>query len=464
MKSLIQSPFDSLQKSFRGEILQPHSPGYDQARTIWNAMIDKHPAAIARCTGRADVAAAVNFAREHRLDLAVRGGGHNIAGNALCDGGLVIDLSLMKAVRVDAIARRAHVGPGATLADVDRETQKFGLAVPTGINSTTGIAGLTLGGGFGWLARRLGLTIDSLVSAEVVTADGQALRASATDHPDLFWALRGGGGNFGVVTDFEFQLHPVGPEVLAGLIVFPLAEAKQVLQQHRELMATAPAELNVWAVLRQAPPLPFLPADVHGRDIIALAVFYSGDPAEGAKLIDPIRRFGHAYGEHIGVQPFTAWQQAFDPLLTPGMRNYWKSHNFTTLPDEAFDVVANYAGRLPSPHCEIFLGVIGGAVSRVASDATAYGSREANIVMNVHCRWETPREDSACIAWARDFFRAAAPFATGSVYVNFLTADETDRVGAAYGRNLGRLAEIKARFDPTNLFHVNQNIKPAGRS
>jgi len=458
-----QASFDSLKTKVRGEILLPQSTGYDQARTIWNAMIDKRPAAIARCTSVADVVAAVNFAREHRVDLAVRGGGHHIAGNALCAGGLVIDLSLMKAVCVDSVARRAHVGPGATLGDVDRETQKFGLATPVGINSTTGIAGLTLGGGIGWLTRRLGMTVDNLVSAEVVTADGRTQRASANENTDLFWALRGGGGNFGIVTDFEFQLHPIGPEVFAGLVVFPFSDAKTVLQKQREFMATAPAELNVWAVLRKAPPLPFLPAGAHGAEIIALAVFYSGNPADGAKVIEPIRHFAKPVGEHVGAQPFTAWQQAFDPLLTPGMRNYWKSHNFSELKDGVFDTVIAYAGKLPSPHCEIFLGVLGGAAARVSSDAMAYGNRDANFVMNVHSRWETPQEDQKCIAWARDFFKASAPFATGGVYVNFMTADETDRVAAAYGANQARLAQIKAMYDPANLFHVNLNIKPASR-
>ncbi len=459
-----QVALDALKKNFRGEILLPNSAGYDLARTIWNAMIDKKPAAIARCTSAADVVAAVNFARDHRVEVAIRGGGHNIAGNALCDDGLVIDLSLMKAVRVDSAVRRAHVGPGATLADVDRETQKFGLAVPTGINSTTGIAGLTLGGGIGWLTRRFGLTVDNLVSAEVVTADGRMLHASAQENSDLFWALRGGGGNFGVVIDFEFQLHPVGPEVLAGLIVFPMSEAKTVLQKHRAFMATAPAELNAWIVLRKAPPLPFLPPAVHGTDIIALPVFYAGDPAEGAKLIESIRRFAKPVGEHVGVQPFTAWQQAFDPLLTAGARNYWKSHNFSALKDEVFDIVIAYARTLPSPHCEIFIGAMGGAAGQVASDAMAYGNRDANFVMNVHGRWETPQEDQKCVAWAREFFKASAPFATGGVYVNFLTADETDRVTTAFGSNYDRLRRVKADYDPSNLFHVNQNIRPAGKS
>ena len=456
--------YDALKKIFSGKILLPRSHGYDAARTIWNAMIDKRPAAIACCTNVADVSAAVNFGRTHRLEVAVRGGGHNIAGSALCDYGLVIDLSSMKRVLVDPVARRAHVQAGATLADVDRETQKFGLAVPTGINSTTGIAGLTLGGGFGWLSRRLGLTIDNLRSAEVVKADGQTVHADALENADLFWALRGGGGNFGIVTEFEFQLHPVGPEVFAGLVVFPLTEAKAVLQKYRDFMATAPLELNVWAVLRKAPPLPFLSPEIHGREVLVLAIFHAGNLDESVALVEPLRGFGKRYGEHFGVQPFTAWQQVFDPLLAPGARNYWKSHNFAKLDDGLFDAAINYAGRLPSPHCEIFIGALGGAVTRPATGSTAYGARDANYAMNVHSRWETPQEDSACIAWAREFYKAAEPFATGSVYVNFLTADESDRVAAAYGPNYKRLAELKAKYDPDNLFHVNQNIKPAGKS
>ncbi|MFT3866891.1 MAG: FAD-binding oxidoreductase [Nibricoccus sp.] len=427
-------------------------------------MIDKRPAAIARCANVADVSAAVNFARTHRLDVAVRGGGHNIAGSALCDGGLVIDLSSMKRVHVDPLAQRAYVQAGATLADVDRETQKFGLAVPTGINSTTGIAGLTLGGGFGWLSRRLGLTIDSLLSTEVVKADGQTVHANAAENADLFWALRGGGGNFGIVTKFEFRLHRVGPEVFAGLIVFPLTDAKSVLQKYRAFMATAPLELNVWAILRKAPPLPFLSSEIHGREVLVLAIFHTGGRLEESlALVEPLRGLGKRCGEHLGLQPFTAWQQAFDPLLAPGARNYWKSHNFAKLDEGLFDAAIESARQLPSPDCEIFIGALGGAVTKPAVDSTAYGARDANFAMNVHSRWETPEEDRACIAWARAFHKAAEPFATGSVYVNFLTGDESERVAAAYGPNYKRLAELKAKYDPDNLFHINQNIKPAGK-
>ncbi len=458
----LQAPrIDKLKDGFKGEILLPGDGAYDSARKIWNAMIDKHPGVIARCATTSDVVQAVNFARDEGLLLAVRGGGHHIAGNALCDGGLVIDLSRMKTARVDPAGRRVTIEGGATLADLDAATQAHGLATPTGINSTTGLAGLTLGGGFGWLSRKYGLTIDNLESAEVVTAAGEVVRASASEHPDLFWALRGGGGNFGVVTRFEYRLHPVGPGVLSGLVVYPISEAKSVLQQYREFLAKAPDELTVWAVLRQAPPLPFLPKEAHGKGMIALALIYAGDPKQGEPLIAPLRRFGAPLGEHVGVQPFVAWQQAFDPLLTAGARNYWKSHNFTTLKDGLFDAVISYVGTLPSPQCEIFLGALGGATMRPAPDATAYAHRDAKFVINVHTRWEDPADDQRCIGWARDFFKASAPYASGSVYVNFLSADEGDRVRAAYGPNYDRLARVKRTFDPDNLFRVNQNIKPA---
>ena len=452
---------EELKRGFKGEVLLPGDGAYDSARKIWNAMVDKHPAVIARCATTSDVVRGVTFARESGLLLAVRGGGHNIAGNAICDDGLVIDLSRMKAARVDPKARRVTIEGGATLADLDAATQAHGLATPVGINSTTGLAGLTLGGGFGWLSRKYGLTIDNLESAEVVTAAGEVVRASATEHPDLFWALRGGGGNFGVVTRFEFRLHPVGPNVLSGLIVYPIAEAKSVLQRYRAFIAQAPEDLTVWAVMRQAPPLPFLPKEVHGKGMIALALIYAGEPTEGEPLIAPLRKFGTPLGEHVGVQPYVAWQKAFDPLLTAGARNYWKSHNFTTLADGLFDTVIAAMGTLPSPQTELFLGALGGAASRPAPDATAYAPRDAQFVMNVHGRWENLADDKRCIAWARDFFKAAAPFASGSVYVNFLTADEGERVRAAYGPNYDRLARVKRTYDPDNLFRMNHNIKPA---
>ena len=458
---LQSTKIDAFKGKFRGEVVSPGDEAYDDARKIWNAMIDKHPALIVRCTTTSDVVLAVNFARDNGLLLAVRGGGHNIAGSAMCDDGIVIDLSQMKAASVNPAARRVTIAGGATLADLDASTQAHGLATPLGINSTTGVAGLTLGGGFGWLSRKHGMTIDNLESAEVVTAAGEVVRANNTEHPDLFWALRGGSGNFGVVTHFEFRLHPVGPDVLSGLIVYPISAAKSVLRQYREFLAQAPDALSVWAVLRQAPPLPFLPEEVHGTGMIALALLYAGDPKLGEPLIDPLREFGTPLGEHVGVQPYIAWQQAFDPLLTPGARNYWKSHNFSTLQDGLFDAVIESIENLPSPQCEIFFGAIGGATTRPAPESAAYAHRDAQFVMNVHGRWQEQADDERCIGWAREFFKASAPFASGGVYVNFLTADEGDRVRSAYGPNYDRLAQVKRTYDPDNLFRTNQNIQPA---
>jgi FAD/FMN-containing dehydrogenase len=449
-----------LRESLRGELLQAGDKGYDEARSIWNAMIDRRPALIARCRGVSDVRTAVKFAGEHSLLTSIHGGGHNIAGSAVCEGGLMIDLSEMCDVRIDAPARRAHVGPGATLGDLDHEAQAFGLATPTGINSTTGIAGLTLGGGFGWLSRKYGMTIDALRSADIVTAEGNLVHTSESEHPDLFWALRGGGGNFGVVTRFEFELYPVGPDVLSGVMVFSQDEALSVLRKYREFVANMGDETCVWTVLRQAPPLPFLPESVHGTNVVILAMCHIGDSKEGEKILRPLRDFGKVLGEYVGVQPFKNWQQAFDPLLTPGARNYWKTHNFLELQDEVLEAVVEYAGKMPSPQCEIFFAALGGAVGRVTPDATAYSHRDANYVMNVHGRWDDAADDDRCITWARDFFRASEPYATGGAYINFMTADETDRVGAAFGVNYDRLAKVKKKYDPDNLFRMNQNIAP----
>ncbi|GMG91706.1 FAD-binding oxidoreductase [Cupriavidus metallidurans] len=462
MPTLTTDHIDMLRHAVRGKVLLPADAGYETARTVWNATVDRRPAIIVQCSGTADVMQAVGFARDRGLVLAVRGGGHNIAGSAICNGGLVIDLSQLRTVHVDPLERVAWVSPGATLADFDHEAQAQGLATPLGINSTTGVAGLTLGGGFGWLTRKYGMTVDNLLGCEIVTADGTRHWTDSRHEPELFWALRGGGGNFGVVTLFQFRLHPVGPMITAGLLVFPAVEAKTVLRQYRAYVeSTMPEDLNVWVVLRKAPPLPFLPASAHGKDVVVLAVFHDGDPAAAEKAIEPLRKFGETVGEHVGQMPYTAWQQAFDALLGPGARNYWKSHNFTRLEDGAIDAMTDFALRLPSPLADIFVGQVGGVANRVAPEATAYHHRDARYVLNVHARWERPDEDAACIAWARDFFRATERFATGGVYVNFLTDDETARIGAAYGPNYARLAQIKRTYDPQNLFSTNQNIAPA---
>ena len=451
---------EKLGGAVKGSVLVPDHAAYEEARQIWNAMIDRRPAVIIQCAAADDVPRAIRFARENGLEMSIRGGGHNIAGSALCDNGVTIDFSRMKNVRVDAGKRRAYVEPGATLANLDEATQAHGLATPVGINSTTGIAGLTLGGGFGWLTRKYGMTVDNLVSVDMITAEGKKIRASENENADLFWAIRGGGGNFGVVTQFEFQLFPVGPEIVGGLIVFPFSQAKQVLTKYRQFVASAPEDLNVWVVLRKAPPLPFLPENVHGKEVVVLPIFYCGAAADAEKLIAPLRAFGAVLGEHVGAQPYVQWQQAFDPLLTPGARNYWKSHNFTELGDGALNSVIEFVGKLPSPQCEIFIGLIAGAPNRVASDAMAYGHRDAKFVLNVHGRWDEAKDDRKCITWAREFFKASAPYASAGAYVNFMTEEEGDRVAAAYGSNYGRLVEIKKHYDPENVFHCNQNIKP----
>ncbi len=461
--ALTSDAVDSLRGRLRGALCLPGEPGYEQARTLWNAMIDKHPAAIVRAAGAADIMRAVNFARERRLLLAVRGGGHNIAGNAVCDGGLMIDLSPMKSVRVDPASRTARVEPGVTLAELDKETQAFGLATPLGINSTTGVAGLILGGGFGWLSRRYGLAIDNLLSVDVVLAKGALVHASAEENPDLFWAIRGAGANFGVATSFELRLHPVGTEVFAGLIVHPLSNAKRLLEGYRRVVARAPDELSCWVVMRRAPPLPFLPQEVHGREVLVFAVCYTGDLSQAQSVVAPIRELGQPIADVVGPAPYLAWEAAFDPLLTPGARNYWKSHNLAELSDAAIDVLLDAVVRLPSPECEIFLANVGGAANRVPFDATAYPHRNMQFVMNAHTRWNSPSQDAQCIAWARELFDKMAPHATGGVYVNFMPADEAQRVrDGAYGPNYERLTELKAKYDPDNLFRLNQNIPPPG--
>jgi len=451
---------DALATSISGGTLGPADMGYEEARKVWNAAVDRRPALIARCLTTSDVQAAVRFAAAHRMLLSVRGGGHHIAGHAVAEGGLMIDLSAMRAVAIDTSARTARVGPGALLADFDRAAQAHGLATPLGINSTTGVAGLTLGGGFGWLTRRYGMTADNLVGATVVTADGALHAVSADVEPDLFWALRGGGGNFGVVTSFEFKLHAVGPEVYAGLVVYPFTQARQVLRAWRDFTAKAPDELAVWTVMRKAPPLPFLPASVHGTDVVIFALVYSGSVAEGERAAAPVLAFGDRVASALGPTPYAGFQTAFDPLLAPGGRNYWKSNNFAALSDWAIDQMVGSAAALPGPECEIFVAHLGGAMARVPPQATPFAGRDARYIMNVHGRWSDARDDERVRSWARQVFEAAAPHATGGGYVNFLTEDEAERTAASYGPNFARLQSIKQRYDPGNLFRMNLNIAP----
>ncbi|WP_108446768.1 FAD-binding oxidoreductase [Halomonas denitrificans] len=451
---------DALAASLHGQLTTPTDDDYASRRGVWNGMVDRHPVLIAGCQGTQDIVQAVDFARTHRMCVSIRGGGHHIAGNAIAEGGLVIDLSAMRSVHVDPRQGTARVAPGALLGDVDRETQAFGLATPLGINSTTGVAGLALGGGFGWLTRQHGLTADNLLSAELVTADGQRHHVSAEEDAELFWALRGGGGNFGVVSSFEFRLHPVGPEIYAGLVVYPFDQARRVLEAWRDFTHEAPEALSVWAILREAPPLPFLPEAIHGERVVVFALMHVGDPTSAERDAAAVLAFGEPAGQMLGFQPYADFQAAFDPLLAPGARNYWKSHDFRDLGDEALAQAIAAAEALPGPECEIFLAHLGGAMSRVDPTATAYAGRDAHYVMNVHARWQEAAEDDRCRDWAREVFQKLAPFATGGGYVNFLTEDEGDRVASAYGVNFARLQAVKRRVDPDNLFRVNLNIPP----
>lgn len=456
--TVTEAEIAALRAALRGAVCLPGEPGYDSARSIWNAMIDRKPAMIVQAAGAADVIHCVRFARDHGGALAVRGGGHNIAGNAICDGGITLDLTRMRSVHVDPGTRRARVEGGALLSDVDKETQAFGLAVPVGINSTTGIAGLTLGGGFGWTSRKLGLTIDSLASVDIVTADGNLRRADASQNADLFWAVRGGSGNFGAVTSFEFQLHQLGPEVMSGLLVHPLDAAPDLVRQYRELVSRAPDELTCWLVLRKAPPAPFIPSDWHNREVLVIALCHCGPMTEAEQAVAPYRALGKPIVDLVQPHPFVAWEAAFDPLLTPGARNYWKSHDFHAFTDAAAELVIDAVRQLPSDECEIFVGHLGAQVSRVPNDATAFSRRDVNFIVNVHTRWREPAQEERCITWARRLFDGLAPHATGTVYVNFMPEDETGRTAGAYGANYERLAEVKRRYDPQNMFRFNQNI------
>jgi FAD/FMN-containing dehydrogenase len=460
MRALPMSEIDNLTTAMRGRLVRRDAADYDEARQIWNAMIDRRPALIARCHGTADVMAAVKFAAKHDMALCTRGGGHNIAGSALCDDGLIIDLSPMRGVRVDPGQRRAWVQGGALLGDVDHETQAFGLAVPLGINSTTGVGGLALGGGFGWLSRAFGHTVDNIVGADVVTAKGELLHASARENADLFWALRGGSGNFGVVTGFEFKLHPVGPMILSGPVVHALDQAPAVLRAYREAARHMPDEATCWFVLRKAPPLPFLNPEHHGRPVLILAMTYAGSITAGEAALKPLRAIGTPLADAVSPHTYAGWQAAFDPLVAPRARNYWKSHDFAEMNDAVIDLMVNATAALPTDECEIFIAQLGGAAGRVAEDATAYPHRGTNYVMNIHGRWQTPADDAKGRAWVRDLYERAAPLSRGSVYVNFVPEAGEVRTVGAFGGNEARLRKIKAQFDPANRFRANVAIEP----
>ena len=459
--TLDQGTLNDLKARLQGVLVLPGDPTYDDTRSIWNAMIDRRPALIARCRGVADVVRCVNFAREQGLTLCIKGGGHNIAGLAVCEGGFMIDMSLMRGVWVDSNKRVAHAQGGCLLSDVDRETQIHGLATVLGFVSNTGIAGLTLGGGFGYLTRRFGWTSDNVLSMEVVTAGGRVVRASEQENPDLFWGLRGGGGNFGIVTNFEYQLYPIGPEVIAGAIAWHAKDARGVLEMSRAVTDQAPPELSCAVALRIAPPAPWLPKDVHGKPIIALFVCYSGALEAGRAAVAPIKGFGSPVADIVQARPYVMHQSLLDATQPKGRRYYWKSEYLPSLEPDLLAEVMEHASRIDSPHSAIVLFAIHGAVSRFPQEHSPVGNRDAAWVINITAAWENARDDEANIGWARSAWEAVRRFSTGGTYVNFLTEEEGDeRIHAAYGQNYSRLADVKTKWDPENFFRTNKNITP----
>ncbi|PSK95536.1 FAD/FMN-containing dehydrogenase [Haloactinopolyspora alba] len=452
----------NLEAGLRGEVVRPDDAGYDDARSVWNGMIDRRPALVVRCADVADVRSAVAFAREHGLPIAVRGGGHNVSGNAVCDGGVVVDLSALDGVDVDADRRRVRAEGGVTIGALDRATQAYGLAVPQGIVSETGVAGLTLGGGLGWLRRRHGLSCDNLVAVELVTADGQQVRADEQHHPELFWAVRGGGGNFGVVTAFEFRAHPVGPDVFVALVFHPWDGAASALRHWREWQADAPDEVSSLAVLWHAPAIEQIPQAYHHQPVLTFAAVHTGAVADGERELDAVRGNGAPIADLSAVMPYTEAQQVFDEDYPAGLRYYWKSRFLTELTDEAVDVLMELTESSPSPHSTLDLWQLGGEMARVSTEHTAFGDRSAPLLLGVEANWEDTADDDACLAWARRAHRAAEPFSTGAEYLNFPGFLEEGEavVRQSFGTNYPRLVAVKNQYDPANVFRLNQNVTP----
>ena len=446
-----QAAIEELKKQVRGEVLQPADAGYDEARTIYNAMIDRRPAVIVRCSGTADAAACVRFAREHDLPLSIRGGGHNVAGNAVCDGGLMLHMGKLRGVRVDVKNRTATAQPGVTLGDYDRATTSLDLVTPVGVVSGTGIAGLTLGGGLGWLMGKYGLACDNLIGAEVVTAEGKIVQASETENADLLWGLRGGGGNFGVVTEFRYRLYPLEPTI-AGLLIYPLEKSKEVLRFFREITPQCPDELAVAAALLNTPD---------GLPACGLVVCYNGDPKQGEKVLAPIRAFGPPVADAVGPVPFIQHQSLFDPAYPPGRFHYWKAGFMNALPEEAMEVAIEHFARRPSPMAALMFEHMHGAASRVPAEATAFAHRFNHYNFSAFGVWENASDNDVNRKWVQDFWQAARPYLSGRAYVNYLSQEGADRVREAYGPNYERLATLKKKYDPTNFFRLNQNIPPA---
>ena len=454
-----QSTIGELREHVRGEVIAPEDGGYEDARRVYNAMIDRRPGVVVRVANVGDVMAAVNFARENGLDLAVRGGGHSVPGFGTCDHGVVIDLSRMRSVRVDPANQTARAEGGATWGDFNAATYAFGLATTGGIISTTGVGGLTLGGGIGHLSRGFGLSCDNLVSADVVTADGRFLVASEKENPDLFWAIRGGGGNFGVVTSFEFRVHPV-KDIYGGPMFYELGEVANVLRFYREFIADAPEQLGAFPAFQIAPPLPFIPEERHGDTFIAMVACWAGPIEEGEKVLKPFHDLAPVVAEHVGPMPYPALNSAFDALVPPGLQHYWKANFVTELTDEAIEAHVVNGPRVPVVNSTVHIYPIDGACHRVASDATAFAYRDANFATVIAGMWPDPADNDANIKWVRDYYDATAPLSEEGGYINFMAEDDQERIKANYKGNYDRLVSVKGKYDPDNLFHQNQNIKP----
>ncbi|MEW5917188.1 MAG: FAD-binding oxidoreductase [Gemmatimonadota bacterium] len=453
---------EGLRARLRGPLVLPGGPAYEDSRTVWNAMIDRRPALVVRCLGTADVMAAVRFAVEHDLLLSIKGGGHNIAGLATADGALMLDLSLMRGVWVDTARNTARAQAGSLLGDIDRETQLHGLAAVLGFVSNTGIAGLTLGGGFGYLTRRWGWTADNVLGMELVTADGRLVRASSEENADLFWGLRGGGGNFGVVTGIEYALYPVGPEIVGGMVAWPASEARRVLELYRTMAEEAPPELTLVALMRQAPPAPWLPKEIHGKPIVGILACHSGRPEDAEKAVAPIKSFGRPVGDVLVRRPYAQMQTLLDATQPKGRRYYWKSEYLPRVEAALCEKVMAHAARVQSPHSAVILFQIKGSLNQLPESHSPAGNRDAGYVLNIAGSWEQPSDDAANISWAREAWIDMKSFSTGGNYINFLTADESpERVQAALGGNIARLADVKATWDPNNVFRTNRNITPA---
>jgi FAD/FMN-containing dehydrogenase len=450
---------DELREQVRGDVIAPGDEGYEEARKVYNAMIDRRPAVVVRPVNAGDVIAAVNFARENGIDLAIRGGGHGVPGFGTCDGGVVVDLSRMKGVRVDPAKRTAQAEGGATWGDFNAATHAFGLATTGGIISTTGVSGLTLGGGIGYLARGLGLSCDNLISADVVTADGRFLVANENVNADLFWALRGGGGNFGVVTSLEYKLEPI-KEIYGGPMLFELDDAGDILRFYREFITDAPEEFGGFPAWQIAPPLPFIPEERHGETFLAFVACWAGPLDQGEAVLKPLHDVAPVVAEHVGPMPYPALNAAFDPLVPPGLQHYWKANFVKELTDDAIEAHLAHGPKVPVVNSTVHIYPINGACHRMAPDATAFAYRDANFATVIAGMWPDPAANNANIKWVRDYYAATAPLSEEGGYINFMSEDDQSRIKANYKGNYDRLVDVKKKYDPDNLFHLNQNIKP----